>query len=235
MEHISKKVPKDILDVFTKKIHQHAEEHILDKALKTGDVATDLDFDLLDAHGNHVKSSELLAKGPIVVTFVRGSWCAFCNMQVHALQNVINDIQSKNATLVVISPQSTQSSMKMVEQGAMFPLLTDVDSKLAKQFNVHYQVDPELHDAFLNVGIDLAQVNQDGLLSLPVPATFVISQEKKILYSFLDVNYRHRAEPADILNALPEPVTRTGRRRVYRKRVKQITMLKLDWGDGAAT
>jgi peroxiredoxin len=54
------------------------------RALKAGDTAPP--FVLNDANGNAVAASKLLAQGPLVVSFYRGVWCPYCNMQLQAVQ-----------------------------------------------------------------------------------------------------------------------------------------------------
>ena len=55
-----------------------------EKALKFGDRAPD--FMLDDPDGNAVSSAALLAQGPLVATFSRGVWRAYCNRDLQALE-----------------------------------------------------------------------------------------------------------------------------------------------------
>src|SRR5271155_5936327 len=72
--------------------------------LAVGDTAPT--FTLSDAVGNQVALADLLAEGPVVVTFYRGEWCPYCNLQLRALQQALPEITSTGATLVAISPQA---------------------------------------------------------------------------------------------------------------------------------
>src|SRR5271155_1799551 len=43
-------------------------------------------FALPDSAGSIVRSADLLAKGPLVITFYRGVWCPYCNMELQLTQ-----------------------------------------------------------------------------------------------------------------------------------------------------
>jgi peroxiredoxin len=50
--------------------------------------------------------------------------------------------------------------------------------------------------------LDLEAINNGNSKILPIPATFVINREGKVTWRFVDVDYRTRSEPDDIINAL---------------------------------
>lgn len=83
-------------------------------ALKVGEQAPN--FELPDALGNQIKLSGLLDNGAVVVTFYRGSWCPYCNLQLRALQAKLPEIQSLGATLVAISPEVPDASMTKMQK-----------------------------------------------------------------------------------------------------------------------
>jgi len=71
-EEFAGSAPKEVLDAFESASQKLAEEKIEEKALKVGDKMPS--FELKNALGKVIKSSELLAKGPLVINFYRGAW-----------------------------------------------------------------------------------------------------------------------------------------------------------------
>jgi len=161
-------------------------------------------FELPDAEGNLVSSADLLAKGPLVVTFYRGSWCPYCNLQLRALQARLADINALGAQLVAISPQVPDGSLSKNEISEMdFIVLSDQNAKVAAEYGVAWEV-PEfvLNHMKVDRQLDLESINNGNGSVLPIPATFVIGTDGVISWRFVDVDYRTRSEPEDIIEAL---------------------------------
>lgn len=161
-------------------------------------------FELPDAEGNLISSADLLAKGPLVVTFYRGSWCPYCNLQLRALQARLADINALGAQLVAISPQAPDGSLSKNEISEMdFIVLSDQNAKVAAEYGVAWEV-PEfvLNHMKVDRQLDLESINNGNGNVLPIPATFVIGTDGVISWRFVDVDYRTRSEPDDIIDAL---------------------------------
>ncbi|MEP1385710.1 MAG: peroxiredoxin-like family protein [Paraglaciecola sp.] len=173
-----------------------------DSALIVGSKAPS--FILPDANGVQVKSSDLLDKGALVVTFYRGSWCPYCNLQLRALSQRLAELHELNAELVAVSAQVPDESLSVVEkQELTFPVLSDQDAKLAEAFGVAWQVPAVLTEHMKNDrGLDLEKINNGNGSILPIPATFIINQAGDIVWRFVDVDYRNRSEPDDIVEQL---------------------------------
>ncbi|MEO9947453.1 peroxiredoxin-like family protein [Paraglaciecola sp.] len=173
-----------------------------DSALTVGSKAPS--FILPDANGVQVKSSDLLDKGALVVTFYRGSWCPYCNLQLRAVSQRLSEIHELNAELVAVSAQVPDESLSVVEkQELTFPVLSDQDAKLAEAFGVAWQVPAVLTEHMKNDrGLDLEKINNGNGSILPIPATFIINQAGDIVWRFVDVDYRNRSEPDDIVEQL---------------------------------
>lgn len=161
-------------------------------------------FSLPNANGQTISLANLLHKGPVVVTFYRGSWCPYCNLQLRALQAHLSDINALGAQLVAISPQIPDGSMTQDEISNMdFEVLSDQDAKVAVQFGVAWQVPAFLSEHMrVDRKLDLDAINNGNGAILPIPATFVIDRAGKVAWRFVDVDYRTRSEPNDIINAL---------------------------------
>lgn len=170
--------------------------------LKVGDAAPL--FTLPDAHGQPVRLDTLLARGPVVMSFYRGAWCPFCNLELRALQKALPEMQAAGATLVAVSPELPDHSLPMVErEGLSFPVLTDLGNAVAKQFGIVFPLEGEIRRISLEVfQVDLPKFNGDQSWDLPVPATFVIAPDRTIRMAFFDPEFRHRVEPQAVLDAL---------------------------------
>ena len=171
-------------------------------ALAIGRVAPD--FELPDVEGNAISLEGLLAKGPVVVTFYRGSWCPYCSLQLKAFQEILPEIESLGATLVAISPQVPDSSLSPSEKAALdFTVLSDQNAQTANKYGVSWEV-PEflLQHMRDDRKLDLESINNGNANILPIPATFVLNTVGVVIWRFVDVDYRTRAEPSEILSEL---------------------------------
>ena len=173
-------------------------------AIEVGRKATD--FKLPNTQGELVSLSSLLASGPVVLTFYRGGWCPYCSLQLQAMRHRLSDIQELGAELVAISPQVPDQSLSTTEQAVLgFPVLSDQDACVAAEYGVAWKVPEMLLDHMRSDRkLDLADINGGNGSVLPIPATFVIDQQGVVRYRFVDVDYRKRAEPEDVVAALRE-------------------------------
>lgn len=176
-------------------------EEAASKALGEGDRAPA--FNLLGADGGRVNMDELLAKGPVVLTFYRGAWCPYCNTELRLLQAALPEIENAGASLVAVSPQTPDGSMTMRDkQDLKFPVLSDPGNEVARQYGLVFAVGEEVAERYRLSGIDLAAINGDNSFELPIPATYVIGTDGVIRYAFVDADYRVRAAPDAVVSAL---------------------------------
>jgi peroxiredoxin len=171
---------------------------IADHALREGTTAPD--FELPNAVGDLVRLSDLLQEGPVILSFYRGEWCPFCNLELRALQRAMEDVEAAGATLVAVSPNTPDISLTTVEKhGLTFQVLSDHDNLVAKQFNLVYEMTPENIENYRAKGRDVPAMNGTDKWELPIPATYVIDTDRVIRYAFVETNHRMRAEPADVV------------------------------------
>lgn len=194
--------PADRLRVYNEGVEKVAASGVMDSALKVG--ATAPDFTLKDARGVSVTLSSLLRSGPVVLVWYRGGWCPYCNLQLHALQEALPDIKAAGGQLVALSPELPDESLSTAEkQHLEFPVLSDVGNKVAHQYGVAYKLPDSLIEAFKG-RLDLPKKNGDDSWELPLAVTYVIGSDSKIVYAFVDADYRKRAEPADAIRAVKQ-------------------------------
>ena len=176
---------------------------IIDKALKKGD--TFIDFELPNIHGKKVKLSDKLKNGPVILTFYRGGWCPYCNMQLKAYQDNLESFVKAGGQLIAISPESMDSASSTVEKNDIkYEILTDNLNKLSRKYGLVFKLNDDLKNVYLKFGLDLEKNQGNGRWELPIPATYIIAPSGKIIYSFLNVDYVQRAEPADIIKELQQ-------------------------------
>lgn len=171
------------------------------RALKAGDRAPDFMLEAQD--GTQIASRDLLAEGPLVVSFYRGVWCPYCNMELQALQAALPDFSAAGARLVAISPQNRVNSRKSVrENGLDFPILSDPGNAIAAAFGLRFTMPDYLVALYLSLGNNLPLFNGDASWTLPMPARFVIGGDGTIAYAEVNPDYTRRPEPADMLPAI---------------------------------
>lgn len=171
------------------------------KALKAGDVAPS--FSLHAPDGTLISSRDLLADGPLIVSFYRGVWCPYCNMELQALQEALPAFRAAGASLVAISPQTRANSRKSVRQNELdFPILSDHGNEVAAQFGLRYALPDYLVALYASLKNDLPAFNGEPSWTLPMPGRFVIGQDEVIRYAEVNPDYTRRPEPLDMLSAV---------------------------------
>lgn len=175
-------------------------------ALKVGQKA--IAFELPNQEGKLVSLKNLIGKGPVVVTFYRGDWCPYCNLQLRALQAKLEEIEKLGATLVAISPQVPDGSLTKSEISEMtFTVLSDQNAKVASQYGVAWEVPEFLLDHMrVDRNLDLEKINNGNGSVLPIPATFIIGTDGIIAWNYVNVDYRTRSELEEIVEALKKLV-----------------------------
>ena len=172
-----------------------------ERALKAGVRAPE--FALPDAHGNLVRSADLLTQGPLVLTFYRGVWCPYCNLDLQAIQDAAGEIRALGASLVAISPQTAPNRRKSERENALsFPILSDHGNALANTFGLRYRLPDELIALYKGFGNDLAIGNGEDSWTLPMPARYVIAPDGVIAYAEVNADYTRRPDPSELLPVL---------------------------------
>jgi peroxiredoxin len=191
---------KERLDAARREI---AALQLAETALGVGDALPT--FALPDAHGATVRSTDLLAAGPVVIAFYRGLWCPFCNLELRALQARAGEIAALGATLVAISPQPVDRTVDTVELNRLtYPVLSDAGNVVAQRFGIVYRVPAAIveHQA-ADLGFDVSVHNgAPGEHALPLPATFVADRDGAVTLASVDADYRRRLDPEAVLDAL---------------------------------
>lgn len=197
------KVPAETADLFQKKTVELAQSGITDKALKIGDLVPQ--FSLSNAEGKEFSLASVLANGPVVISFYRGAWCPYCNIELRELQKVLPQIKELGAELITISPQTPDKSLSSKEKHELdFEVLSDIGNNVAKEFGLVFTLNEELQPIYKELGIDIPEHNGESSFELPLAATYVVDRNGIVKYAFVDADYTQRAEPLEVIAALQE-------------------------------
>jgi peroxiredoxin len=198
---LAKQAPAEVIKAVVNEVDGVVRSGAGANAPRTGDSAPS--FTLPDVHGNQVALDSLLKEGPVVVTFYRGQWCPYCDLQLRAYQEVLPRIKALGAKLVAISPQTPDESLSTAEKRHLeFVVLSDAGNKVARRYGLVWKVPAGLEAINKGFGVDLTKSNGDASKELPVPATFVLSADRRITFSYVNADWRQRVEPAEVIRAL---------------------------------
>lgn len=203
-ESIAKYVPPDVQAVHARAVAALKTQELAARALRTFAVGSKAPlFELSDQNGNRFSSAEILAKGRLVLMFIRGRWCPFCVGQMEAMNYIASAIADAGASLVAVSPQTEKQAYFMRDQHKLaFPLLVDGHNQLAHQFELVYRVCEEQQALYRSTFVNLPFTNGDSSWELPIPATFVIDRDGTVLFASANEDYMERPEPLEILSVL---------------------------------
>ena len=200
--NLGKMLPKEALEVFESDAKSLKAEHQSILKLNVGDKAPN--FSLSNAIGETRTLRSFLEKGRVVLTFYRGSWCPYCNLQLAHYQSALEEIHAAGAQLVAVSPQTPDESLNIKEKNELqFEVLSDNGNIVARQFTTVFKNGKTPIEAMKALGIDFDSHYADDSQELPVPAVFIIEKNGTISFAkAIDGDYRNRVEASEIINAL---------------------------------
>ncbi|NYF80113.1 peroxiredoxin-like family protein [Granulicella arctica] len=182
---------------------------IEDRLLPAG--ATAPDFTLPDALGKPVRSSDLLALGPLVINFFRGRWDPYCVTELEAWRDLYPELRRLGALFIAVSPQTIRQNDFAVQQhGLPFPMLADEGAVLAGAFGIAYSLPEDARRYYRSILVNIPFNNSgagyeratEASWRLPLPATIVLRQDNTIAFSEAHADPRVRPEPSEVLTTL---------------------------------
>ena len=204
--------------VIQRSVDELKEKKLKEKGLQTGDRAPDFtlqncnpfveghkveDFQLPNIEGKMVSLNSLLKKGSVVINFYRGGWCPYCNLELRALVRALPEMKKRGASLVAISPEAPKNMYETVQKEKLdFEVLSDVDNKVGKLFQIVFEIPQYLKKVYEGFGLDLSIHNQTDKFELPIPATYIITPNREIVFAFINEDFTIRANIEDILATL---------------------------------
>ncbi|WP_106914663.1 peroxiredoxin-like family protein [Chryseobacterium aurantiacum] len=197
----SSQLPNEIVETFGQSIEDLKNKKIEEHSIQIGEEIPE--FSLLNPRGEIINSMEISKNRKMILAFYRGSWCPYCNLELKFLQDNLSRIKDKNTVLIAISPQNIDHSFNMTEKNSLeFEVLTDTDNHFAEKLGIVFQLQDFVLPYYQSLGIDLSDYNKNTNHKLPVPAVFVVDENKVVTYKFLDVNYMNRVDVEELISAL---------------------------------
>ncbi len=160
-------------------------------------------FILPNSHGRMVSLGETLTQGPVVLSFNRGHWCPFCKIELWSMSEAEREFAEFGARIVSIMPERQSSTASIVaELLNRLPVLSDMDNGYAMSLGLAMWVGDRVRELMVEHGLSLDAFQGNDAWLLPLPATFVIGRQGRILARFVDPDFRTRMAIDDIVKAL---------------------------------
>jgi peroxiredoxin len=183
-----------IVEALEGSVAELVQTGLVRQAVKAGEVAPI--FRVRSSNGDFVGLSEVLDRGPAVISFFRGAWCPFCRLELQALAQARTEIERLGATLIGLSP------LPDADSHSSFLILTDPGCRIAARYRIAFTVAPQFRAAYLAIGYpERSERDPDGWV-LPLPATYIVDCNGIVVLSYLDADYTTRLEPTEIAVAL---------------------------------
>lgn len=177
------------------------EAQIAGAALQAGDRAPD--FTLPDRDGRLVSLRETLARGPVVLSFIRGGWCPYCTLTLRALGRRHAALRRHGAEVLALSPEAPRHNAATADCTWLpFPVLRDHDNAVARHYGLVVRLPPEVQEVYRRLGHELPAINRVPGWDLPMPAGYVVAPDGRIVFARVSSRTERRMEPADALAAV---------------------------------
>lgn len=172
------------------------------KALQTGDTLPS--FTLPNVNNKNTSLTDF-KEDFLVISFYRGGWCPFCNMELRALQNILPQLSKLNTALVAISPETPDNSLTTSKKNELtFSVLSDLENQYAKSLGLVFQLPKDLRAVYHSFNLDVDKHNGNKDYELPMPATYIVNKERKVIYSYVPEDYTERLDPEKVLSIISE-------------------------------
>jgi len=194
-------IPEGTLNTLMSELQVLIDSGIAEKSIKQGDSFPS--FVLPNANNEDRSLSGFLSAGPLVISFYRGAWCPYCNLEINALQKRLPDIITAGGQLIAISPQVPDKSADQISSSQLtFEVLSDAGNKLAKECGLVFTLPESLRPIYEAWQIDIPGHNNDRSFELPIPATYILDADGNVRYAHADMDYTKRLEPDIIIEQL---------------------------------
>mmetsp|Transcript_50171 Transcript_50171/g.121561 ORF Transcript_50171/g.121561 Transcript_50171/m.121561 type:complete len:451 (-) Transcript_50171:775-2127(-) len=203
MEAFYSMVSEEDMHAYQSFIEDISQKKVAEGAVDVGEVAPD--FELQDQDGETVHLQELVQQGPVVVIFYRGKWCPHCNATIMALSASYDKIQAKGASLVAISPMMPDGTQFLATKRCLlFPVCSDFGNDVTRKYHITFEVQAEIRSKMVEWGEDVPGHNGDESWVIPLPAAYIIGEDGRVVWNFIDNDPGVRASPDQIIDAIPQ-------------------------------
>ncbi len=197
------KIPAEALAIMDKATGDLLQQSLSKSVISNG---SELPIgELTNTKGEKVNISSFIGTKPLVISFYRGGWCPYCNIELKALQNSLSNFKELGAELIAITPETPDNSLTTKEKNELeFEVLSDINNIYAKSLGLVFEMPEDLIALYHQFGLHVDKHNENKSYELPMPATFVIDVHGKIILSFVKEDYTKRLDPNDIIASLQE-------------------------------
>jgi len=167
-------------------------------ALSVGDKMPDAK--LLAFSGQEITFSEITRGKAVIVSFYRGVWCPYCNLELREYDRVIKDHAELDINMIAISPEKPDAAEDSGKLESLdIKVFSDIDNKLARKARLVFKLPFFLNLIYKLGGANLNKSQGNAERELPIPATYIIDERGVITYAFLNTDYTKRAEPTEVI------------------------------------
>ncbi len=196
------KIPTTILEIMDSATERLIDKQISKKALSEG--STFPSFNLSNINGKELTLEEIKGSKATIISFYRGGWCPYCNIELQALEKELASFKTLGASLIAITPETPDNSLTTAEKNEItFEVLSDINNGLGKEVGLVFELSKDLQKVYAEkFNIDLEKHNQNTSGELPMAATYVIDDRNVIKYAFVTEDYTKRAAINEIKEVL---------------------------------
>lgn len=162
-------------------------------------------FVLPDHKGILTTLDDVVAGGPAVLSFNRGHWCEYCQLELRAFAAAHAEFAARGAKVISIMPECGSYTQKVrAMTGDALTVLSDVDNGYALSVGVVMWLGDEVRALYEQFGIDIVRYQGNETWFVPIPATFVVDRAGTIVGRKVDPDFRHRMDIEEILSVLDQ-------------------------------
>jgi peroxiredoxin len=180
--------------------------------LKTGDMAPSFTVRTVDNEPFNFDPANLTQ--PVILISFRGGWCPFCNRHLTELKDVVPELTAKGIDVYFLSgdrPEILYSSLKDETQDAIagldYTIFSDADINAATALGIAFKAEGMADRLESRMGADVAGSSMKENNALPVPAVYVIDKSGKIVFDYVNPDFKVRLPTEDLLSAANEVVS----------------------------
>lgn len=143
--------------------------------------------------GKKIDIREVIKESKSIIIFYRGGWCPYCNMHLSELQQVEDDVLALGYKLIAISidkPEKLNESLQ--EHNLSYQLYSDSKAEASKAFGIAFKVEDSQVEMLKNHNMDLEKSSGEQHHILPVPSVFITDEEGKIIFEYVNPDYKIR-------------------------------------------
>ena len=196
----SQKMPKDVVDLYENNIKELKATGLDKQALNVGQKVPDVSV-VLD--GKTIPLSRIYGVGPLVLKFYRGGWCPYCMTELKHYEKMNADFKKNGAQIIALAPDTANEIRNTKTKNSLsYDVVADDHHVIARKFGLVYKVDPKVVENLKKSGIDLSVYQGHSEHELSIPATYVINKDGRVEFAYVDADWRQRAEPSTVLDAV---------------------------------